>query len=186
MMARDIEKKSLFDSNFKYLWQCLWIYWYPNTQWRKGFWYSSLTSISFTTTANRCGSSWPYTDNESKSWTYFYSFICIKQGDWTNRGLCFSRSFRLACRTFWSLTALFYSYFCFEFRNKYKFIEYKYDHKKYLKDDIKEVIQTAHTNCIRVSQRQDRKKRRSRTITVDYQCLMQVDYMHQHIIHNQP
>jgi len=76
------------------------------------------------------------------------------------------------------LSQLFCSYFCFVFRNKYKFIEYEYDHKKYLKDDIKEAIQTAHTNCIRVSQRQDRKKMRSRTMIVDYQCLMQVDYMH--------
>jgi hypothetical protein len=67
------------------------------------------------------------------------------------------------------LSQLFYSYFCFEYRNKYKFIEYKYDHKKYLKDDIKEAIQTAHANCIRVSQRQDRKKRRSRTMKVDHQ-----------------
>ncbi|MGN6630614.1 MAG: hypothetical protein ACTHKP_00020 [Nitrososphaeraceae archaeon] len=27
------------------------------------------------------------------------------------------------------LSQLFCSYFCFEFRNKYKFIEYEYDHK---------------------------------------------------------
>jgi hypothetical protein len=49
----------------------------------------------------------------------------------------------MACSTFWSFTVLFCSYCCFQFGNKYKFIEYKYDYKKYSKDDIKEAIQTA-------------------------------------------